>query len=269
MSSSQKSRTAIRVVTEQLRALRELATSVAHCRDLSVVANKFVSWMVGAEELLTARVHPHEAMMLEQRGRGARDLSSWQEFSAICASCGAFLERLAKELAFDPDAVLAETAAEEEATDEGLSPPQPAPRPVFVIHGRDELYLRRLRELLDERWRLKPIVMRWEPGKGRTLIEKFEEEAQKAGFAFALMTPDDLVRVAEGDYAQARPNVAFELGWFYGRLGRSNVCILMKRGTQIHSDLDGISRIQFDESVEEKVLDIERELKAAKILKTE
>jgi hypothetical protein len=48
-----------------------------------------------------------------------------------------------------------------------------------------------------------------------------------------------------GSYAQARPNVIFELGWFYGSLGHSRVCILFKNGTQIHSDLGGISRVQF------------------------
>lgn len=145
----------------------------------------------------------------------------------------------------------------------------PSTRTIFVAHGRDELNLRRLTQVLEKRWNLEVVVMRWEAGKGRTLIEKFEQEAQKAAFAFALMTPDDVVKVGEGDYAQARPNTVFELGWFYGRLGRDRVCILMREGTQIHSDLDGISRIPFDESVEEKVLDIERELKAAKIVKTE
>jgi predicted nucleotide-binding protein len=77
------------------------------------------------------------------------------------------------------------------------------------------------------------------PGKGRTLIEKFEQEAQRAVFAFAILTPDDWVSLDEVEYAQARPNVVFELGWFFGRLRREKVCILLQRGTRIHSDLDG------------------------------
>lgn len=44
------------------------------------------------------------------------------------------------------------------------------------------------------------------------------------------------------------------------------VHILFKRGTQIHSDLAGVSRIEFNESVEEKVLDIEQELRAAGLI---
>lgn len=64
-------------------------------------------------------------------------------------------------------------------------------------------------------------------------------------------------------HAQARPNVIFELGWFYGRIHREKVCILHKRGTKLHSDLEGISLIEFEDNVEDKVNEIERELKAA------
>ena len=67
-------------------------------------------------------------------------------------------------------------------------------------------------------------------------------------------------------YLQARPNVVFELGWFYGRLGREKVCILNKKGAVIHSDLEGISRIPFDKSILEKVTEIENELKAANVI---
>jgi predicted nucleotide-binding protein len=121
--------------------------------------------------------------------------------------------------------------------------------------------------LLKEKWGLGPIVLSGKPGKGRTLIEKFEQEAQSAVFEFALLTPDDTVDVGGGEYSQARPNVVFELGWFFSRIGRDRVCILLRRGTKIHSDLDGISRIEFGESVGEKVGEIEQELLAAAVLR--
>lgn len=179
----------------------------------------------------------------------------------------------------------------------------PTTRRVLVIHGHDDANLFRLAELLRER-ALEPIILRREPAKGRTLIEKFEQEASTCAFAFVLMTPDDQVKIAapkephpetetltgkprkslvaevraemdkmrrstkDGteEYTQARPNVVFELGWVYGRLGRDRVCILFKKGTQIHSDLEGIERIEFNETVEEVVPAIERELKAAVLL---
>ena len=67
-------------------------------------------------------------------------------------------------------------------------------------------------------------------------------------------------------YNQARPNVIFELGWFYGRLGRDRVCILYRKGTSIPSDLGGIGRGEFTDSVEEKIIEIEAELEAAGLL---
>ncbi len=111
------------------------------------------------------------------------------------------------------------------------------------------------------------IVLSAEAGKGRTLIEKFEDEAQRAAYAFVLLTPDDVIKKSDTEYSQARPNVIFELGWFYGRLGRDRVCILFKEGTQIHSDLDGISRVEFTDSVMEKIHEIERELISGRMLK--
>lgn len=138
---------------------------------------------------------------------------------------------------------------------------------VFIVHGHDELNLLRTKDLLRDRWELEPVVLSSKAGKGRTIIEKFEEEAQRASFAFVLLTPDDVIQKDEMEYSQARPNVIFELGWFYGRLGRGRVCILFKQGTKIHSDLDGISRIQFKDSVIESIDEIEKELIAAGLLK--
>lgn len=139
-------------------------------------------------------------------------------------------------------------------------------RQIFIVHGHDEANTLRLERLLKERWELESIILREKPGKGRTLIEKFEQEAQGVTYAFVLFTPDDLIEVPDKKYAQARPNAIFELGWFYGRLSRQRVCILFKKGTKIHSDLDGIIRIEFDNSIEEKIVEIERELTAANLI---
>ncbi len=87
-----------------------------------------------------------------------------------------------------------------------------------------------------------------------------------ATFAIVLFSPDDFVQAADGDYVQARPNVIFELGYFYCRLGRGRVCILLKKGTKLPSDLEGINVIHFEESVEEKATDLEKELRAANLV---
>ncbi|MCH8806412.1 MAG: nucleotide-binding protein [Planctomycetes bacterium] len=138
---------------------------------------------------------------------------------------------------------------------------------VFLVHGHDELNTLRLQKHLREKHALNAVILAEAPGKGRTLIEKFEEEALKASVAFALLTPDDVIQASDGTYAQARPNVTFEIGWFYGRLGRNRVCLLLKKGSKIHSDLDGINRIEFQDSVLEVAVEIEKELRASGLIK--
>ncbi len=142
----------------------------------------------------------------------------------------------------------------------------PKTRKVFIIHGHDIENTLKLRILLAERFGLSPIILSEQASKGRSVIEKFEDEADDASYAFSLLTPDDFIKKDLNEYSQARPNVLFELGWFYGRLGRDRVSMLISSGTAIPSDLDGIVRIQFKTSIEEKVIDIEKELHAAGML---
>ena len=142
----------------------------------------------------------------------------------------------------------------------------PSTKDVFIIHGHDELNTRRLSQLLQGHFGLNPIAMLAKPGMSRPLTEKFEDEAQTCSFAFALFTPDDEVIKSDGSYNQARPNVIYEVGWFIGRLGRERVTLILKAGTRIHSDLDGVSQIRFSDNVEDKFLEIQKELRAAKVI---
>ncbi|HLS97625.1 MAG TPA: nucleotide-binding protein [Porticoccaceae bacterium] len=138
---------------------------------------------------------------------------------------------------------------------------------VFLVHGHDTANTLKLRILLSERFGLSPVILSEQPSKGRTVVEKFEDEAGKAAYAFALLTPDDFIASGDTGYSQARPNVLFELGWFYGRLGRSRVSMLLREGTNVPSDLGGIARIQFASSIEEKIIELESELRAAGLLR--
>lgn len=123
-----------------------------------------------------------------------------------------------------------------------------------------------MQKVLKNGWNLDARFLEDFPGKGRTLIEKFEQVADDMTYAFALMTADDTVQKEGVDYDQARPNVLFELGWFCGRLGRSRTCILFKKKTKIPSDLEGIERYEFDKSVKEQHGAIQSELKSAGVI---
>lgn len=142
----------------------------------------------------------------------------------------------------------------------------PAGHNVFIIHGHDEVNKLRLYQLLQGHFGLSPVLMMSRPGMSRSLVDKFEDSASTCALAFAIITPDDKIIKDGKSYCQARPNVIFEAGWFVGRLGIPRVCLLLKDGTTVQSDIDGISRIHFRESIEEKVLDIQRELEAVGLL---
>jgi len=143
---------------------------------------------------------------------------------------------------------------------------QPTGQKVFIIHGHDEASWRELRDLLEDEFNLAVVVLKEEVGISRTIIQKFEDHAMDSCLAFAILTPDDFIEKREADYWQARPNVLFEMGWFYGRFGPGRLIILKKKGTEIPSDLDGISTIEYHDNVTEKSLAIRKELRQIGVL---
>ncbi len=125
----------------------------------------------------------------------------------------------------------------------------PTSNEVFVVHGRDIGTKDTVARFLED-LNLKPVVLQELPGKGRTIIEKFEEHAQ-IGFALVLFTPDDsggLRSETDGFQPRARQNVIFELGFFIGKLGRRNTCVLHRDEVEIPSDYAGVEYIHFDDS---------------------
>lgn len=130
-------------------------------------------------------------------------------------------------------------------------------RKVFVIHGHNEARWRELVSLL-EGMNINAIELSQQTLNGKTIIEKFEYFASQCSFAFAIFTYDDIVHKDGKEYLQVRPNVIFELGWFYARLGRERVMIIEEKNDNGHvfSDLEGIYRYSFYAKVSELYKDI-------------
>ncbi|WP_376960767.1 TIR domain-containing protein [Azospirillum sp. A26] len=85
-----------------------------------------------------------------------------------------------------------------------------------------------------------PIILHEQANRGRTIIEKVEANSD-VSFAVVLLTPDDEGNVKGGaPEPRARQNVLLELGYFIGRLGRENVCALMRGRVEIPSDFAGV-----------------------------
>jgi predicted nucleotide-binding protein len=120
---------------------------------------------------------------------------------------------------------------------------------VFLVHGHDDRFLHETARFL-EKLQQNVIVLREQPNKGQTIIEKFEGYAD-VEFAVVLLTPDDRGGTATSSYEEqklrARQNVILELGYFLGRLGRNRVCALYVQGVDIPSDYTGVLYVRLDD----------------------
>ena len=169
------------------------------------------------------------------------------------------------------------TAVTDEAYEE-ISPeniPAPSPelvpitnhKPVFIVHGHDHETRDDVSKFVSN-WGLTATILDKQPNKGRTIIEKFEDCADEASFAIVLLTPDD-VGASVKDKAhlkyRTRQNVIFELGYFFGSIGRKGVCILYKGNLELPSDMQGVVYVRMDDNGEWKQT-IVREMESAGIL---
>lgn len=136
--------------------------------------------------------------------------------------------------------------------------------PIFLVHGhnleRREL-VRRFLETVTDR---KVVVLSEQPNRGQDILGKLLANAQQAGFAVVLLTPDDVGGLGEEDLkARARQNVVFELGLFIGLLGRDRVAALNDPGVEVPTDFAGVAYIPLEG--ESWQFALARELKAGGI----
>lgn len=118
---------------------------------------------------------------------------------------------------------------------------------VFVVHGHDELIKIDVARFI-EKLGFEPIILHEQASSSKTIIEKIEAYSE-VGFGIVLYTPCD-VGGKNTDPAKlqgrARQNVVFEHGYLIGKLGRQNVCQLVKGDVETPTDISGIVYIQFD-----------------------
>lgn len=146
-----------------------------------------------------------------------------------------------------------------------ISPAVTLPK-VFIVHGQDDEALLELKNYLQNnlKWD-EPIVLRERPSGGKTIIDKFEQEARDLDLVFVLMTPDDeIVSNSPVSKRRSRQNVIFELGFFYAKMQRESgkILLLRKGNTDLPSDIAGIIYIDISYGIRAAGEDIRRELTA-------
>lgn len=119
---------------------------------------------------------------------------------------------------------------------------------VFIVHGHDELAKIETARFI-EKLNLKPIILHEQASSGKTIIEKIEEHSN-VEFGVVLYTPCD-VGSKKGEEKKnlknrARQNVVFEHGFLIGKLGRRNVCALVKDVVETPNDISGVVYIPMD-----------------------
>lgn len=134
---------------------------------------------------------------------------------------------------------------------------------VFIVHGHDELAKTKAARFI-EKLGLKPIILHEQTSSGKTIIEKIEEYSN-VGFGLVLYTPCDK-GCKSGDesnlFNRARQNVVFEHGYLIGKIGRGNVCALVKDEIEVPNDISGVVFVKMDAD-ESWHLKIAKELKSS------
>ena len=122
-------------------------------------------------------------------------------------------------------------------------------RKVFIVHGRDNEAKQEVARFI-EKIGLQSIILHEQASAGMTIIEKIERYSNDADFALVLYTPCDRGRGAHEANVparnRARQNVVFEHGYLMAKLGRENVCALLKGEIETPNDISGVVYVDFD-----------------------
>jgi hypothetical protein len=173
------------------------------------------------------------------------DWPGWLEDDVVDVKDGiAKLNALASSLRFATEPITSTAGAVTSRRRNARSGVDPDAGAVFLVHGRDNTTRETVARFLESAGTDKIVILQEQPNRGQTVIEKFESHASIAEYAVVLLTADD-EGAAKGEPTQprARQNVVFELGFFFGQLGRDRVAVLYEPEVELPSDVDGLAYV--------------------------
>ena len=112
---------------------------------------------------------------------------------------------------------------------------------IFIGHGRSP-YWREFKDFISESLGLSWDEFNRVPIAGVTNIERLTQMLDQASMAFLVMTAED--EQPDGTL-RARENVIHEAGLFQGRLGFKKAIILLEKGCEEFSNIEGLGQIRF------------------------
>ncbi len=120
---------------------------------------------------------------------------------------------------------------------------------VFIVHGHDHNKVTEVENFIRSIG-YNPIVLFKEIDGGKTIIEKIEENVEKAIYGIVIYSKCDVgyeVDCEDRKKYRARQNVVFEHGYLIAKLGRANVCaVLTDDDIECPGDISGVIYKKFD-----------------------
>ena len=183
----------------------------------------------------------------EEYARQEKRLSSFPPMRRDILANGSFKD-ITSSILKECKSQLQEAAPKPEATTPN-NPKAPMDKSkVFIVHGHDGEAKQAVARFV-EKIGLEAIILSEQASSGKTIIEKIEEYTD-VGFGIVLYTPCDLGASQEKKdelKPRARQNVVFEHGYLIGKIGRENVCALVKGDIETPTDISGVVYIPMDE----------------------
>ena len=121
-------------------------------------------------------------------------------------------------------------------------PVLPPPTSVFIGHGQSPEW-QELRNHLQDLQGFKVIAYETGSRAGHVIRDILDSMLSEATFAVLVMSGDDKT---EDGTLRARQNVIHEIGLFQARLGWERAIVLLERGVEDFSNLQGVHHIEYD-----------------------
>lgn len=129
---------------------------------------------------------------------------------------------------------------------------------VFIGHGRSKLWAA-LQIFLQNELDLKTVYYESESRVGDSIVPILKKMLEEASYAVLVLTAEDQT---ENGGVRARQNVIHEAGLFQGKLGFDRAVLLVQRGVEGFTNVDGLQYIPFtDDNIEEAFYPLQKALK--------
>ena len=115
---------------------------------------------------------------------------------------------------------------------------------IFISHGRSKDWIE-VQLFLEREMKRETIELAQQINDGNTIINKLDTTSNKCNYAVVIMTGDDVDPFGN---PKVRENVMHEIGFFQGRYGLNNVCLIHEEGASIPSNLSGIVYLPYEKS---------------------